>query len=157
MISGSYPPAQFAAYQFMITKIQSSETMITHTTLTVSTITPSSSIPTRPSGRVPKRERTKDSNSSLGLSCRRLLESCQASSYDWVVRRFRWQGNGLAMNGWDDGMKHVVRAVFFFGCMLGLWKRILYGDISYYHCEPDGTRFLSAWTAFRIAWSVWMT
>lgn len=54
-------------------------------------------------------------------------------------------------------MNRIVRLPLYFFYMIKLWKRILYGDVSFYHCEPDGTSFLSAWTTFQIAWSVWMS
>ncbi len=39
---------------------------------------------------------------------------------------------------------------------LRLWKSILYGDVSMYRCKPDGTEFLTAMEAFKIAWLVWI-
>jgi hypothetical protein len=55
----------------------------------------------------------------------------------------------------------IIKTLFFKICcffrFLQLWKSILYGDVSFYRCKPDGTEFLTAKEAFKIAWIVWMS
>jgi len=54
-------------------------------------------------------------------------------------------------------MKRIINYPYYFCMVLKLFKSICHGDISYYYCKPDGTVFLPAWTALKIAWVVWMT
>ena len=39
---------------------------------------------------------------------------------------------------------------------LKLWKSILYGDVSFYRCKPDGSEFLTVGEAWEIARVVWL-
>jgi len=41
-------------------------------------------------------------------------------------------------------------------CFLKLWKALLYGDVSFYRCKPDGTEFLTPMEALKIAKVVWL-
>lgn len=50
----------------------------------------------------------------------------------------------------------MIHKIYCFIRMLKLWKGILYGDISYYQAQPEGTVWLTAQEAFEIAWIVWM-
>jgi hypothetical protein len=52
-------------------------------------------------------------------------------------------------------MKKEIKLYCFF-CFLRLWKSILYGDVSFYRCKPDGTEFLTPKEAFEIAYVVWI-
>jgi len=57
--------------------------------------------------------------------------------------------------GKGAGIK-MIHKIYCFIRMLKLWKGILYGDISYYQAQPEGTVWLTSQEAFEIAWLVWM-
>jgi len=53
-------------------------------------------------------------------------------------------------------MNPVLWKVYCFFNFLRLWKDILYGDVSWYRCKPDGTEFLTFKESFQISWIVWI-